>query len=131
MCEPDMLQLHFDDLTRAFVTGVQENGGPESLSYEHMRTCFSIQFAMQCPHQGGNVPILYQIMKKEDWAKCTGRWDPVVNERFYNRNYTCAMRTNLRLWEDVGLYRRFKEWKQENKRWFPKKEPFQCPPFPL
>jgi len=130
MAEPDMLVLHFDDLTRHFIDGYHESGGSASLTYEHVRLCFSMQFAWQVAHQGGNALQLYKIMPKEGWAKVADRWDPVVNDKFYNRNYSCAMRTALRLWEGVGLHRRFEEWKRQNAAWFPPKRPFTCPAFP-
>merc|ERR1711920_1220819 len=70
---------------------------------------------------GANVAQLLKNVNKEEWKRFKDRWDPVVNNRFLNRNYTCALRTTLLIWEDMNLYGQFKEWKKENEWWFVKK----------
>jgi len=130
MAEPEMLLEHFDDLAQAFVDGVKDADGPPSITFEEFKTCVSICFAITNPGCGSNVMQLMKIMPKADWAKIKDRWDPVVNNRFLNRNYTCAMRVALMCWKKLPLYSRFQEWKKKNEHWFPNKKPFVCPEFP-
>mmetsp|Transcript_130113 Transcript_130113/g.277987 ORF Transcript_130113/g.277987 Transcript_130113/m.277987 type:complete len:700 (-) Transcript_130113:57-2156(-) len=131
MGEPAMLKAHFDDLGSAFVDGVRSCDGPASITYEYFQECVNLSFARTSALCGGNVNQLLKIHKKAEWAKFKSRWDPEVNDAFLPRNYTCAMRTMLLLWKDVGLYDRFKKWKSKNEHWFPKgKKPFTCPNLP-
>jgi len=130
MAEPAMLKERWQDLLGAFAEGVQQSGGPEDLNYDMLRPSVCLALAMTSPLCGGNVQQLLKIMKKDEWAKIKGRWDPVVNDRFLNRNYTCAMRTTLLIWKYMGLYEKFKEWRDEQSWWFPQKKPFQCPLLP-
>jgi len=125
MGEPQMLRDHWQDLARAFVEGVRDGGGPESITEEQMRVCVALSMASSNPLVGGNVQQLLKIMKKPEWAEVKDRWDPVVNERFLPRNYTCAIRTAMTIWRDMDLYGLYKEWRAKNAHWFPAKTPFK------
>jgi len=130
MGEPAMLKDHWQDLLRAFVDGVRENNGPETIVYDELLVSVGLAFALSSPLVGGNVQQLFKMHKRAEWTTFKDRWDPVVNDRFLNRNYTCAIRTTILVWRSMNLYENFKEWRKANEHWFPKKAPFECPDIP-
>mmetsp|Transcript_131994 Transcript_131994/g.422742 ORF Transcript_131994/g.422742 Transcript_131994/m.422742 type:complete len:202 (+) Transcript_131994:1220-1825(+) len=130
MAEPEMLKDHWLELADAFLDGVRESNGPSSITREEYLTSLGIAFAKVSALCGGSTLQLLKIMPMEQWAQAKDRWDPVVNDRFLNRNYTCAIRTGMLVWKYCNLYDRFLQWRRENAWLFENKKPFVCPDFP-
>merc|ERR1711879_261095 len=124
--EPRMLEVHFDNMVKAFLDGYHGSGGSRRLDFDLISTCMKLGMCDAASGMMGFTRIIQNNLKPSDpkWKQFKDRWDPEINDNYVQRATVAQCNHVLDSWSSkkLNLYGSFKQWLKDNARLLLKKD---------